>query len=73
MVLRVEIITSGVTQRSLLGALLFILYASEMLKLVENRRFACADDATLLAVASKPAATSCFRMLTKQRLVDPGL
>ena len=38
---------------SVLGPLLFILYASEMFELVENRLYASADDSTLLAVASR--------------------
>ena len=40
---------------SVLGALLFILYTSEMFELVENRLFAYAVDSTLLAVVRKPA------------------
>ena len=39
----------------MLGPVLFILYTSEMLELVENRLFAHADDSTLLAVVRKPA------------------
>ena len=39
----------------MLGPLLFILYISEMLEVVENRLFACPDDSTLLAVVRKPA------------------
>ena len=48
-------IISGVPQGSVLGALLFILFTSEMFELVENRLFAYADDSTLLAVVRKPA------------------
>ena len=48
-------IISGMPQRSLLGPLLFVLYASEMFELVENRLFANAHDSTLLAVIRKPA------------------
>ena len=48
-------IFSGVPQGSMLGPLLFILYTSEMCKLVENRLCAYADDSTLLAVVRKPA------------------
>ena len=40
---------------SMLGPLLFILYTSEILELVENRLYAYADDFTLLAVVHKPA------------------
>ena len=38
----------------MLGALLFILYTSEIFELAENRLFAYADKSTLLAVAFKP-------------------
>ena len=48
-------IISGVPQGSVLGALMFILYTSEMCDLVANRLFAYADDSTLLAVVRKPA------------------
>ena len=48
-------IVSGVTQGSVLGPLLFILYTSEMFEPVENRLYAYADDSTLLAVVRKPA------------------
>ena len=47
-------IVSGVPQ-SVLGPLLFVLYTSEMLELVENRLCAYADDSTLLVVVRKPA------------------
>ena len=47
-------IVSGVPQGSVLGALLLILYSSEMFELVENRLYAYADDSTLLAVVRKP-------------------
>ena len=45
-------IVSGVPQGSVLGPLLFILYSSEMIELVENRLYPYADDFTLLAVAA---------------------
>ena len=48
------LIISGMPQGSVLGPLLFILYTSEMFVLVENRLYAYADDATLLAVVHKP-------------------
>ena len=48
-------IVSDMPQGSVLGHLLFILYTSEMFKLVENRLYAYADDFTLLAVVCKPA------------------
>ena len=40
---------------SVLRPLLFIIYASEIFELVENRLFADADDSPLLAVVRKPA------------------
>ena len=57
-------------QGSVLGPLLFILYTSEMFKLVENRLYAYADDSTSLAVVRKPAdglavAASLIRDLTR--------
>ena len=48
-------IVSGMPQGSVLGPLLFILYASEMFELVENILYPYADDSTLLAVIRKPA------------------
>ena len=48
-------IVSSVPQGSVLCPLLFILYTSEMLELLENRLYAYADDSTLLAVDGKPA------------------
>ena len=56
MVLRVSEwipIISGAPLGSVLGPLLFILYASEMLELDENRLFTYADDYTLTAVVRK--------------------
>ena len=46
---------SGMPQGSVLGPLLFILYASKMFEQVENRLYAYADDSTSLAVVCKPA------------------
>ena len=48
-------IIPGMPQGSVLGPLLFILYSSEMFKLVENRLFAYADDSPLLEVVRKTA------------------
>ena len=48
-------IVSAVPQGSVLGPFLFILYISEMFKLVVNRLYAFADDSTLLTVVHKPA------------------
>ena len=39
----------------MLGPLLFIIFASEMFELLENRLHAYADDTTLLAFVRKPA------------------
>ena len=46
-------IVSSMPQGSLLGPLLFILYASEMFVLMENRLYAYTDDSTLLGVCKK--------------------
>ena len=48
-------IISGVPQGSMMVPLLLILYTREMLELVENRLFTCADNSTLLAVVRQPA------------------
>ena len=48
-------IVSGVPQGSVFGPLLFILYASEMFELLENRLYAYAEDSTLLTVVRRPA------------------
>ena len=48
-------VVSGVSQGSVLGPLLFVLYTSETFDLVWNRLYAYADDSTLLAVVHKPA------------------
>ena len=53
------LIVSGVSQRSVLGPLLFILCIGEMFEMVENKLYAYADDSILLAVvrmqADRPA------------------
>ena len=49
------LIVSGVPQVSVLGPLLFILYTSEIVELVEHRLYTYADDSTLLAIVRKPA------------------
>ena len=46
--------SSGMSQGSVLGPLLFILYTSEIFELVENRLFAYSDDSTQLAVVRRP-------------------
>ena len=48
-------IVSGVSQESVLGPLLFILYTNEKIELMQNKPYAYADDSTLLAVVRKPA------------------
>ena len=53
-------IISGMSQGSVLGSLLFILYTSEMFELVENKQYAYADDSALLAVVSRPVDRTCY-------------
>ena len=48
---------SGVLHGSVLGHLLFVLYTSEMLRLLENRLYAYTNDSTLLAVVRRPASS----------------
>ena len=61
---------SGVSQDSVLGLLLFILYSSEFFSIFENKRISYADDSTLMAVVLSPgirvaAAESLIRALSK--------
>ena len=53
------LIVSGVSQRSVLGPLLFILCIGEMFEMVENKLYAYANNSILLAVvrmqADRPA------------------
>ena len=65
-----EVCHVEVPQGSVLGPLLFILHASEVFDLVDNRLYTYADDSTLLAVVRKPAdrpavATSLNKGLTR--------
>ena len=45
---------SGVPQRSVLGSLMFLLYTSELLSILENKLIGFADDSTLIAVLPSP-------------------
>ena len=45
---------SGVPQGSVLGPLLFLMYISEVLSILENKQIGYADDSTLIAVVPSP-------------------
>ena len=45
---------SGVPQGCVLGPLLFLLYASELFSILENKMIGYADDSTLIAVVPSP-------------------
>ena len=48
-------VVSGVPQVSVLGPLLFLLYTSELLSVLENKLIGYADDSTLMAVVPSQA------------------
>ena len=45
---------SGVSQGSVLGSLLFLLYTSELFSILENKLIGYADESTLMAVVPSP-------------------
>ena len=47
-------VVSRVPQGSILGLLLFLLYASELSSILENELIGYADDSTLMAVVPSP-------------------
>ena len=49
-------VVSGASQGSVLGPLLFLLYTSEFVSILENKLIGYADDSTLMAVVASPGA-----------------
>ena len=47
-------VVSGVPQGSVLGALLLLLYTSDLFSILENKLIGYADDSTLIAVVPSP-------------------
>ena len=65
-----NVMSAGVSQRSVLDPLLSILYTSELSYILENKRICYADDSTLIAVLPSPGvrptvAESLMRELNK--------
>ena len=59
---KLVIVVSGVTQRSVLGPLLFILCTSELFPILEHNLIGSADDSTLLSVVSSPGVRARVRV-----------
>ena len=47
-------VVSGISQSSVLGPLLFLMYTSEFFSIMENKLISYADDSTLMAVVPSP-------------------
>ena len=62
---KLDNVVSGVSQGSVLGPLLFLLYASELFSILENKLIGYDDDSTLIAVVPSPG----FRV--SSRVPDP--
>ena len=58
-------VVSGVSQGSVLGPLLFLLYTSELFSILENKLIGYADDSTLTAVVPSP----CIGVIVAESLI----
>ena len=59
-------VVSGVPEGSVVDPLLFLLYTSELLSILENKLIGYADDSTLMAVVASPGVK-----LAVARVPDP--
>ena len=66
-------VVSGVSQGSVLGLQLIVLYAMELFSIVENRLYSCAGYSTLVAVVPFPTERGAVRESTNRNLNRVGV
>ena len=55
-------VVSGVSQGSVLGPILFVLYTSNLSHVVDSHVYCYADDTTLVAPVQRPSLRACVGM-----------
>ena len=64
---KLVLVISGVLQGSVLGPLLFLLYASELFSILKNKLIGYADDSTVMALVPSPGVRQGY----SSRVLDP--